>query len=481
MAKEKPSFQEFLDSLKVNYNNYNPQNGNIGFDFGKDEYIQKNVRSGANRNTRKAYAIDDLVDLVGSERHKDIRLKQGFTSPKAFDLWQNKDPSRLKWSCEKVDLDGDGQAEFVVKDKKKNRVAVNGYYLTNSKYPERYAYQETVERDNGRPINNFDDWYDDQIKVEDAYKLSTLNTSYPETLNTTPLYKLWNKYGKVEKKFPKKLRAYKHFSQVLFPKFIDELKYSMAQTITSDENIADVVTNLIKYPGNSAITQARFYTAQCFFAWNQYIIQPILALPKMKTIIESELKDVQDLLKTDKDFQEVHDGDDPLELAISRIKSRSWFKDTIDTIYEKIISSMTDFNNLLFAIATKFLNDYCERTNNRILINEDKLYSYNRRIQRDGKQPLPLKTFYPLKPTDIHIGNVVSSFSGSSSQEPSPQKTPQKVHKSIKQEENEGSENEGSEFDEQLPAPVTPSARTSRRALKHSNNNINNINNNQNN
>ena len=324
MSKKQGSYEDYLNSLKVDYNNFKQKvndDNDYNFNFDNDDYFEKEIRGGGGRNTRKGYAFNDyqdLVDLVGSKKHKDIKTKQAFTSPAAFDIWQNnpKYPSRLKWSAQNIDLDNDGHNEFIVKDKYDNIIGVNGYYLANSKYPERYAYQESVRRfedgpRKGRPEYSFDNWYNSELGGSKRFNDKSLEMNYPEDIQQKPLYKMYDKYGKVDKKLPAKIRAYKHFTSVIFPAIVQAAKEGLISGVSEiqqnkilSHKIPEII-QVVKYPGDTAVQAARFYTAQCFYAWNQHIIQPILHLERMKKAIAEEVRDVKGLMKSDQDFREI--------------------------------------------------------------------------------------------------------------------------------------------------------------------------------
>ena len=119
-------YEDFLNSLHAGYDNYDTykDNNDINFEYGDENLVTANIRRN-NANTRRGYAFNDyqdLVDLVGSKKHKDIKMKQAFMSPESFKHWQNNPqyPQRKKWTCAKMDLDKDGEDEFLVADKKNN-------------------------------------------------------------------------------------------------------------------------------------------------------------------------------------------------------------------------------------------------------------------------------------------------------------------------------------------------------------------------
>ena len=185
MSNNTPSYDDYLKSLQIGYKNYKDDLNKTGFDY-KDEYISKPPRTVGLRNTRKGYAFDNyqnLIDLVGSDKHKDIKMKKAFMSPAAFSAWQSNEnhPSRKKWTSDNIDLDNDGKTEFLVRDGKGNLIGVNGYYMTQSKYPERYAFNETVNRDqkSKKPLENYDQWKDRIMGDRDTlYNRQNLDINY---------------------------------------------------------------------------------------------------------------------------------------------------------------------------------------------------------------------------------------------------------------------------------------------------------------
>ena len=111
----------------------------------------------------------------------------------AFEIWKsNKNyPTRKKYTSKEIDLDGDGAKEFVIDDSRGNKIAVNGYYLGPSNYPERYAYQETVDRDQitHKPIMNFDSWRDSVLGTrKERFNKDSLCLNYPENFSSSVLY-----------------------------------------------------------------------------------------------------------------------------------------------------------------------------------------------------------------------------------------------------------------------------------------------------
>ena len=253
--------------------------------------------------------------------------------------------------------------------------------------------------------------------------------NYPEEIEKTPLYKMWNKYDKIEKKLPKKIRAYKHFTTYLFPVIMGTVKKCLVRgvndkTISSHE---DLIAQLLKYPGDTAVQAARFYTAQCFYAWNQHIMQPILHLNRIQLAINEEVKTVKKLKATDSEFKANHQDEDDTLLAINRIKSRKWFKDAVDKVYSALIKDDELRVNLLTLMVDKIVNDYNERTGGYLLINEDKLYEYNRWQKRHGKSTLNLNKFnYKIDTERIGLTNDdIEQFSSSISAVSTPDITPQ--------------------------------------------------------
>lgn len=442
MSNEKQTYADYLKSLKIGYDDYDKKMNNIGFDY-KEDYINKPPRTSANRNTRKGYAFndyEDLVDLVGSEKHKDIKMKQAFMSPEAFKRWQlnPKYPKRLKWDYEKIDLDKDGKAEFVIRDGYDNIIGVNGYYMTQSKYPERYAYLESVERKgNGRPKMNFDKWKESIIGTpQEFYNSNSLTVNYKDNFEETALYKIMNKYYDIKKKFPEKVRAFKHFSKFIYPTLINIIKATIPKYTNELKDYSPEVLvkigDCIAYPGETAVQSARYYSAQQFYAWNVFIIQPILHLNKIKAETAEEVKIVKELLQTDPIFKENHEKDDINELARSRIKSRKWFKDVVDKIYEALLQDQRSFKNLLIAMQKKFIDDYKANTGNNLLLNEDKVYALNKelRIHTELSRDKPLRKsifkFVDNEDADNQLNSLTEEFSSQISRETSAQSSPSK-------------------------------------------------------
>ena len=415
-------YEDFLNSLHAGYDNYADykDNNDLAFEYGDENLVTANVRRN-NANTRKGYAFNDygdLIDLVGSKKHKDIRMKQAFMSPVAFKHWQQNPqyPQRKKWTCAQMDLDGDGKAEFLVADKKNNIIGVNGYYMANSKYPQRYAYQEGVQRDSkGKRIQKFDDWMNTQTGMK--YGLNSLDMTYDEELPKSNLYKMWNKYGDATKKFPKKIRAYKHFTSYLFPLLSNCAKVEMLKGCSALQAEPQIIQNLsecVKYPGHTAVQSARFYTAQCFYAWNVYMMQPILHLAKIQEEIQKEVEIVTQLMKTDKEFATNHEGDDPVKLAVTRIKTRKWFKDIIDEIYTKLLNDTEPLQAFVRATVAKFTTDYMNLTQGNLLFNEDKIRAlYKKKLIPENSK---INLIYEID--NFNLNNVQQTFndvSGSSS------------------------------------------------------------------
>lgn len=432
--------EEFLNSLRINERDNNNEIEDIGFNYSNDDFLQKQLRTHGNNNSRKAFALDDyhdLVDLVGTSKHKDIKMKQAYMSPKAFKLWQQnpKYPSRMSWNYEKTDLDNDGQSEFVIRDNHNNIIGVNGYYLAQSKYPERYAYQESVSRYNdgprkGRPKATMNNWINSITGGPEAYDRTSLNVNYPEDIEQSTLYKQWAKYDKAEKKLPKKIRAYKHFTSLLFPTIIRGVREQMIKAVSEIMNNNTLNTrtielsNLIKYPGTNAVQQARFYTAHCSYAWKKFIIIPILQLPKIKAEIETELQSIKMLRTQDKEFDRNHQNEDDVDLAIDRIKSRKWFKDVVDNVYVAIISDANTLTNLIKAIFNQFGNDYVSRTKKQLLLNEDKIYELNKKRRNNGHDSLQIKPFYTIDGEIELEEDYMSEWSSSMSPQISPNVSP---------------------------------------------------------
>ena len=444
MSNKKPSYSDYLNSLRIGYDNYNNELNELGFDY-KEDYVNKPPRTSANRNTRKGYAFndyEDLVDLVGSEKHKDIKMKQAFMSPAAFNKWKEnpKYPKRQKWSSENIDLDKDGKSEFVIKDGYDNIIGVNGYYMAQSKYPERYAYHESVARkENGRPEVNFDEWRQSVIgNPREFYNAKSLDVNYKEDFEQTALYKIMNKYYDIKKKFPAKVRAFKHFTKCIFPTVINIIKATIPKYTNELKNYSpDVLVKIgdcIAYPGESAVQSARFYSAQQFYDWNVFIMQPILHLNKIQAELVEEVKVINQLLQTDPIFNENHKNDDINELARSRIKSRKWFKDVVDKIYEAILQDQNSFNKLLIAIQKKFIEDYKAYTNDKLLLNEDKVYSLNKTLKSSNIPPLKKNVFdfVDNEDADDEINSLTEEFSSQVSQETTAETSP---IKSVKKEQ----------------------------------------------
>lgn len=410
-------YDEFLNSQHRGYDNYQTyqDENKLAFNYNDPNIVTANLRT-SNANTRRGYAFNDyqdLVDLVGSKNHKDIRMKQAFMSPASFDLWKKnpKYPSRAKWSSETRDVDGDGIGEFLVKDKKGNVIGVNGYYMANTDYPYRYAYQDSVERnEKGRPNQKFKEWMETQTGMK--YTQNALDMTYDDQLQNSKLYKMWDAYGDASKKFPKKVRAYKHFTSYLFPLLSTCAKLQMMKgcsKLNVNQTQMQYLAECVKYPGETAVQAARFYTAQCFYAWNVYMMQPILHLDKIRGAIEKEYDTVEQLMKTDTVFAENHQGEDITKLAVARIKTRKWFKDVVDKIYTKLLNDQASFSEFIKTIVAKFINDYKYFTNDVLLFNEDKL-----RILL--KRNIITKGFHSrYQIGQINFENIEQSFSEASS------------------------------------------------------------------
>ena len=194
------------------------------------------------------------------------------------------------------------------------------------------------------------------------------------------------------------------------------------------------IGDCIAYPGESAVQSARFYSAQQFYDWNVFIMQPILHLNKIQAELVEEVKVINQLLQTDPIFRENHQNDDINELARSRIKSRKWFKDVVDKIYEAILQDQNSFNKLLIAIQKKFIEDYKAYTNNKLLLNEDKVYSLNKTLKSSNIPPLKKNVFdfVDNEDADDEINSLTEEFSSQVSQETTAETSP---IKSVKKEQ----------------------------------------------
>ena len=446
MSKKALNYDDYLKSLQIGYDNYKDELNKTGFDF-NDEYISKQPRTSGQRNTRKGYAFDDyqnLIDLVGSEKHKDIKMKKAFMSPAAFQIWQNNihHPSRQKWISEKVDLDGDGKSEFLVRDGKNNLIGINGYYLAQSKYPERFAYTEQAKRNqDGKLIESYDEWKERLMGApEKLYNKRNLDINYPENFEHSLLYVIMSKYYDVKKKFPAKLRAFKHFSKVIYPTLVQAIKVTLPSYVNELKNIPEELlgdlADCVTYPGNNAVNSARFYSAQCFYAWNVNILQPILHLNKIKAEIEEEKKVIKELIKTDSIFKANHENDDIETLAINRIKSRKWFKDVVDKIYLMLLADQNAFTKLLTEMRDKFFLDYRKYSGNKLLFNEDKLYFFNKKHKKDLGNNKLTKSRYDIVDDDEDANDafdsIISELSSQVSRETTAESSPVKQNQNQK-------------------------------------------------
>ena len=447
MSDKASSYDDYLKSLKIGYDNYDKQMNKIGFNY-KDDDIEKPPRTIGLRNTRKGYAFDNyqnLINLVGSDKHKDIKMKKAFMSPAAFIAWQTNEnhPSRQKWTAENIDLDNDGKTEFLVRDGKGNLIGVNGYFMSQSKYPERYAYNEDVKRDiKGKPTESYDEWRDRVMGDRDAlYNRTNLDVNYADSFEKTTLFKVMSKYYDTKKKFPAKIRAFKHFSKVIYPTLVQAIKVCLPTYTTELKDFPQEVLNdladCISYPGDSAVKSARFYSAQCFYAWNVNIMQPILHLPKIKAEIEAEKVEINKLLKSDEIFRENHQNDDIETLAINRLKSRKWFKDVVDKIYVMILSDKNTFMKFLTEIRDKFFLDYKAQSGNKLLFNEDKVYFFNKKHKNHRLKKSKYDIVDDDEDANSAFDSIVSELSSQVSREVSAETSPVKESAPKKQHSTE--------------------------------------------
>ena len=108
------------------------------------EYVAP-IRAYRSGKLRGRYGIEEIAQIVGSKRYRDIKRSGNFM-PGQFDIWNEKEKggNRKYWGGYQ-DVDGDGlEHEFVVRrgDKHGPMVAVNGYTTKQSDWGARRLFYE---------------------------------------------------------------------------------------------------------------------------------------------------------------------------------------------------------------------------------------------------------------------------------------------------------------------------------------------------
>ena len=115
--------------------------------------------------------INELAQVVGSKRARDIRRRGHFMSPEAFDAWQEKYDPKKRYSYDERDLDDDKKNEFIIEHTdrygKKKLVAVNGWTTAKSDYPLRKEYYDLYPTHEQRKANKFKPWLSKKYLTEE--------------------------------------------------------------------------------------------------------------------------------------------------------------------------------------------------------------------------------------------------------------------------------------------------------------------------
>ena len=115
--------------------------------------------------------INELAQVVGSKRARDISRRTHFMTPNALAAWKRKYDTNNRYAGSYTDLDGDETDEYVVthtdKSGNQRRVAVNGWVTKKSDYPLRSEWIQANPTHAERRANKFKSFIDGKYRIQD--------------------------------------------------------------------------------------------------------------------------------------------------------------------------------------------------------------------------------------------------------------------------------------------------------------------------
>ena len=172
------------------------------------------------RGPRGRYGINEIAQIVGSRRYRDIKRSGNFM-PGQFDLWNAKETGGNKqyWGGYQ-DVDGDGLAhEFVVRrgDKDGQMIAVNGYTTKRSDWAARRKFYEAYPERSSRKDKTVKTFMRDEYYVPEYDPMTGKITKWgikpgsdEDEFKNNAEWKRYNKYT------PRKMSPYQAINKYIF-------------------------------------------------------------------------------------------------------------------------------------------------------------------------------------------------------------------------------------------------------------------------
>ena len=172
------------------------------------------------RGPRGRYGINEIAQIVGSRRYRDIKRSGNFM-PGQFDLWNAKETggNNQYWGGYQ-DVDGDGLAhEFVVRrgDKDGQMIAVNGYTTKRSDWAARRKFYEAYPERSSRKDKTVKTFMRDEYYVPEYDPMTGKITKWgikpgsdEDEFKNNAEWKRYNKYT------PRKMSPYQAINKYIF-------------------------------------------------------------------------------------------------------------------------------------------------------------------------------------------------------------------------------------------------------------------------
>ena len=183
---------------------------------------------------RGRFGIDELAQIVGSRRQRDIKRSTNFM-PGAFEEWNSKQPKGKYWGGYQ-DVDDDGYAhEFVVRrgDSEGPMIAVNGYTTKGSDWPMRSLYYEKYPTRDDRaelPQQNRMRYAVGTIYEPDYENGLTIKKWGIEPGSENDVRRGWREKWRMNVRYPKNLSPYQGFNKYIMQPAIDHAITTIAQS-----------------------------------------------------------------------------------------------------------------------------------------------------------------------------------------------------------------------------------------------------------
>ena len=174
---------------------------------------------------RSRIGINELAQIVGSRRQRDIKRSSNFM-PGAFNVWNAKQPEGRYWGGYQ-DVDDDGLAdEFVVRrgGSQGNIIAINGYTTKRSDWPMRslyYEYYPTREMRADLPQQNRMKFAVGTIYEPDYEDGLTIKKWGIEPGSENDDRRDWRESWGMNVRYPKNLSPYQGFNKYIMQPAID--------------------------------------------------------------------------------------------------------------------------------------------------------------------------------------------------------------------------------------------------------------------